>query len=346
MVIDPLLSIAVKNLRECVTLTVGAPPGQSTLLIYDEQSPLSTLITAAYLHILPEAAALNFDRTPSGEILKAISRLAPNDLVILVQSDSFRLNRFRIRIDLFNRRLKVIEHPHLARMRKDEFKTYLSALAYDPGYYRSVGPALKARIDRARQIQLFSGENLLSYDSEFETAKLNIGDYRGMKNTGGQFPIGEVFSEPKEITQVNGRVRLFAFGSKDFSVCFEEKPFSAIIENGILADAPDAPEAFHRILEDIRAEEKEVWLRELGFGLNRALTLKDRITDIGAYERMCGIHLSLGAKHALYPKPGFKPKKTKFHVDVFVTADQVEIDGETVFKDDKYFVPKEDADMR
>lgn len=30
---------------------------------------------------------------------------------------------------------------------------------------------------------------------------------QGMKNVGGTFPVGEVFTEPKELRQVNGEVR-------------------------------------------------------------------------------------------------------------------------------------------
>jgi hypothetical protein len=53
---------------------------------------------------------------------------------------------------------------------------------------------------------------------------------------------------------------------------------------------------------------------------------------------MCGIHLSLGSKHAIYAKPGLSRRKTKFHVDVFVAVDQVEIDGEVVFSGGAYRV--------
>ena len=37
--------------------------------------------------------------------------------------------------------------------------------------------------------------------------------------------------------------------------------------------------------------------------MNRALTATQRVSDIGTYERMCGIHLSLGAKHGVFDKP-------------------------------------------
>ena len=80
----------------------------------------------------------------------AIDALSPGDLVVLVQSTSFRLNEFRFRLELFDRKLKTIEHPHLGRMPDSELETFIDALAYDPDYYRTVGPALMERINRAR----------------------------------------------------------------------------------------------------------------------------------------------------------------------------------------------------
>lgn len=337
MTISSLLNRAQLNIHDTITLALGCVPNQRTLLVYDEQSDLAKLLGETYRAVLPNAATLNFDQTTAKEILSAIDALAPKALVVLIQSTSFRLNEFRIRVELFNRGLKVVEHPHLGRIREEETATYIDALSYDPAYYRSVGPALKRRIDRASRITVLCEGTELVYDSPFETAKLNIGDYTGMKNTGGQFPIGEVFSEPKEVRRVNGAVRIFAFGDLDFAVHAPSRPFSAMIEEGLLVAAPEAPTAFQAVLERIRSDEKEVWVRELGFGLNRALTRERRLSDIGAYERMLGIHLSLGAKHALYTKPGF-PKSGRFHVDIFAAVEGVEIDGERVFEKGHYTV--------
>ncbi len=58
------------------------------------------------------------------------------------------------------------------------------------------------------------------------------------------------------------------------------------------------------------------------------------MSDIGAYERMCGIHISLGAKHAIYNKPGLKRKEGKYHVDMFVDVTRVTVDGAILFTND------------
>jgi aminopeptidase len=337
MILPSLRDRARSNIRDCLTLALEWTSDAGALLVYDERSALARLLAEAYRDLLPGVPALNFDQVTAKEILIAFDLLSPKALVALIQSTSFRLSEFRIRLELFNRGLKVIEHPHLARMPETEHPIYVDALAYDPAYYRSVGPALKERIDRAGRIGVFCEGAELTYDSSFETARLNVGDYREMKNVGGQFPIGEVFSEPREVRRVTGALRIFAFGDADFTVHVPDRPFTVEVEGGILVAAPAAPKAFHAVLDQIRAEEREVWLRELGFGLNRAMTRIRRLSDISAYERMLGVHLSLGAKHPLYTKPGF-PKSGKFHVDIFADVERVVIDDEGVFEGGRYTV--------
>ena len=98
----------------------------------------------------------------------------------------------------------------------------------------------------------------------------------------------------------------------------------------------NATPAFQEVLDKITADEGEVWVRELGFGLNRAFTRTRRVDDIGTYERMCGIHLSLGAKHGVYPKPGFKRKDARYHIDVFAVTDAVYLGEERVYAEEQW----------
>lgn len=327
----------VQHLRDTITTAIGHAPSAKALIVLDRISPLAVLLGDAYCAVLPDAQVLDFDLTTPDAIRAAIDALLPGDLVVLVQSTSFRLNEFRFRLELFNRKLAVIEHPHLGRIPEEEHATFIDALAYDASYYRTVGPALKKRIDAAQRIVVRCKGTELVYESAFESAKLNIGDYTGMKNTGGQFPIGEVFTEPTSLAGVNGEALLFAFGDADFHVVVPEEPVRVVIKEGVLVDAPDAPPEFIAVLDQIRADE-ELWVRELGFGMNRALTRHRILTDIGSYERMCGIHLSLGQKHTIYAKPGFPKRSSRYHVDVFVDVTEVEIDGQIVFRDGAYCV--------
>lgn len=308
---------------------------QKALIVYDTQCNLSRLLMTAYRAQLPDALCLDFEKCDSDTILRELSKLAAYDLAVLIQSTSFRLSKFRIRIELFQRKIKVIEHPHLGRMQEKELQTYVNSLAYDPAYYRRLGPKLQQCIAGASEITLIGEKTCLQYKGPFLTPKLNIGDYSTMKNIGGQFPIGEVFTEAENLEDLNGSVTLFAFGDTQFGVHVPEHPFTAIIEKGILVDSPDAPEDFLFVLNAIREKEEVVWVRELGFGLNRAFSEKRRVSDIGTYERMCGIHLSLGCKHLQYKKDLFR-KKGGFHVDVFAKTKSVNIDGVTIYEDGHY----------
>ena len=330
---SPLHPQTVEHLRAMVSDAIQHREEHRALVIYDTQSPLASILLHAYREVLPDARYLDIDQTTPEEILQAIHELQSRDLVVLIQSSNFRLNEFRFRIVLFERSLKTIEHLHLNRMSEDQYQTYIDALAYDPAYYRTYGPALKRALDGASRVEVFCPGTVLTYDSPMEEAKLNIGDYTGMKNIGGTFPIGEVFTEPKEWAGVNGEVMIFAFAGFDHQVQFH-KPFKAVIKEGIL-DAPEAPTVFQETLAMIREEER-VMVRELGLGLNRALTKQRVVNDITAFERMKGVHLSLGEKHGVYKKPGLQPKKTRYHVDVFIDVERILVDGRALFEAGDY----------
>lgn len=327
------IDTAAAHLRDVLAQVVGHGPAHAALVVYDERTGLSRALAEGYRRNLPDAVFVDFDKVAPDEVLAAFRRLAPSDLVVLVQSTNFRLEAFRIRVELFKLGLKVIEHVHLSRMPGAQGAHYIESLAYDPAYYRGVGRALKERIDSASSAKVDSGGELLVFDSKLEPAKLNIGDYSGMNNVGGQFPIGEVFTEAQDLEAVNGRVRVHVFGDTSYLVNRPETPIMLIVERGRVVGAENATPEFERVLEIIRADEGEVWLRELGFGMNRAFTRERRVNDIGTYERMCGIHLSLGAKHGVYPKPGFKRKDARYHVDVFAVTEAVYLDDQRVYSD-------------
>ena len=335
---DAARELAAVNVRDVLTLALEHTPAHAALVVFDTRCELNLVLTAAYRSALPDAVFIDFDQVEPQAVLAAFAQLAPASLVVLIQSTSFRLEAFRIRIELFKQALKVIEHVHLARMPGSQGLLYIEALAYDPAYYRRVGQKLKARIEGARGGMLDSGGAQLHFGSPFEPARLNVGDYSGMKNVGGQFPIGEVFTEARELEAVSGRVRIFVFGDTAFLVNRPPRPITLIIERGRVTGSVDATPEFDIVLEQIRAHEGEVWVRELGFGMNRAFSQQRLVDDIGTYERMCGIHLSLGAKHGSYAKPQFRRKDTRYHVDVFAQTEGVYLDGERIYQDGAWTV--------
>jgi len=333
---EALSARAERNVRDILTHAL-LHTNRRAVVVADEGSDLSRTLAKAYRACLPDALYISFDAVSPEQVLQSFADLEAGDLVVLVQSTSFRLGAFRIRVELFKRGLKVIEHPHLARMPESEHDTYVDALAYDPAYYRGVGNELKRRIDSASGAIVDSGGERLVYASAFEPAKLNVGDYSGLANVGGQFPIGEVFTEPLELASVNGRVRIFVFGDTEFRVNVPPSPITLQIEQGKITSVLDSTPEFERVLAQIRADE-ELWVRELGFGMNRAMTAERRVSDIGTYERMCGIHLSVGAKHGVYGKPGLNRRHTRHHVDVFAMTESVTLGDEVVFRDGAWLV--------
>jgi leucyl aminopeptidase (aminopeptidase T) len=332
------IASATAHLRDVLDIAIEHGPARRALLVFDTRTGLSRALAQAYRNNLPDAQCIDFDAVGPDDVLAAFRSMAAGDLVVLVQSTNFRLEAFRIRVELFKLGLKVIEHVHLSRMPGVQGEHYIAALAYDPAYYRGVGQALKARIDAAGGAVVHGGGEELVFGSKLESAKLNIGDYSAMMNVGGQFPIGEVFTEACDLEAVNGRVQIHVFGDTSYLVNRPEQPITLLVERGRVVEAIDSTPAFDQVLANIRAEEGDVWLRELGFGMNRAFTRERRVDDIGTYERMCGIHLSLGAKHGVYQKPGFKRKDARFHIDVFAVTDAVYLDGERVYADGAWTV--------
>lgn len=232
----------------------------------------------------------------------------------------------------------MLEHPHLSRISDEEALTYVNALHYDIKNIREVGKRLKEKMDVSKNIHIDSNGAQLHFPVGVESAKLNIGDYSNMKNVGGQFPIGEVFTESKELKAVNGEVNIFAFADLSYRVNKPDKPITLTIKEGQVIACKNSTAEFDAVLALIRSEEEVVWVRELGFGLNRGMSKIKIVSDIGSYERICGVHLSLGAKHGMYAKPGFKRGDGKFHIDVFVDTSSVDIDNEQVFKDEAWLV--------
>ena len=323
---EATIAIAEKNVRDILTLAIEHTPNHSAIVVWDSQCDLALALTEAYRRCLPDATFIDFNSMKPEAVRAEFERLAPRDLVVLIQSTSFRLDAFRIRVELFKLALKVIEHPHLSRMPGAEALLYIDSLAYDPVYNRGVGNGLKAIFDITKIGVLDSGGEQLIFASGFEPAKLNVGDYRNRPNVGGQFPIGEVFTESKDLEAVNGRVRISSFGDTSFGVNKPEQPITLVIDKGRVIEAIHSTPEFDRVLANIRADEGDIWVREVGLGLNRTFTQDIIVSDIGTYERMCGVHLSLGCKHGSYNKPQIKKAAARHHVDVMVFTESFTLD--------------------
>lgn len=332
-----LITLATKHVRDVVEMAIEHDPAQQVLVIYDTDSDLARVLLDAYQTVLPNAQYVDFKQVDKQVVLDGIAGLSAKDLVVLIQSMDFRLNEFRIRIHLFEREIKVIDHQHLSRNTPDSYHTYIGALAYNPEWYRGVGHKLKDRLAKTAKLQILCEGTELVIPNGLEDPKPNLGDYREMKNIGGTFPIGEVFTEAVDLTATNGSLMIYAFADTDFNIAMHE-PFRIDIKDGIVVSWGDnTPQAFVDVIEKIKTNERPL-LREIGFGMNRAITRQNYLKDITAYERILGLHCSLGEKHTVYKKEGITAKDTRFHVDLFLDTKQVLADGTEIFKDGSYVV--------
>lgn len=332
---EALTELASKHIRDILEHSIEYRAPARALVVYDTENGLTNMLTAAYRTCLPEAQFLDFNSVSKEEVLAAFDMLSPNDLVVLIQTSNFRLDDFRIRLHLFQKKLKVIEHMHLYRNREEVWDVYINALAYDKEWYRAMGPAVSAKLARAQSLTITANDATLAVSGALEQPKLNIGDYRDMENVGGTFPIGEVFTEAKNFADMHGSFYIYAYAGPDFVIEMHE-PFRVDVENGLIVSwAENAPQSFIDIVNLIKEFERPL-IREIGFGLNRAITCERFLEDITAFERIYGMHFSLGEKHSVYKKDGIQTNKTKFHVDLFPLVDRVVTDKEVVFEGGKY----------
>ena len=212
-------------------------------------------------------------------------------------------------------------------------------IAFDDAecFHDVLGPKLKAKLETTQELRIVGGDVELVVTGGLETPKPNLGDYAGMENIGGTFPIGEVFTESRDFSRMNGSFMIYAYAGGDFSVNMH-KPFRVDVEEGVVVRwHENAPKSFVDIVEAIKLYERPL-IREIGFGLNRAITRERYLQDITAFERILGMHLSMGEKHSVFKKVGITTHKTKFHVDLFPVADRVTADGEVIFENGKYLL--------
>lgn len=244
---------------------------------------------------------------------------------------------YRIRLELFKRSLKVVEHVHLSLLPSAHYDAYVDALGFDPVEDGRIGRTLKERLDKCSVVEVESrygclcvvlvllivtimnnqlintcnsGGNVLRYEGGMEPALLNLGDYTGMKNVGGTFPVGEVFTEPRQLTSVNGTATLFGYPSLKRVLAVAPQPFQIRVKDGLIVECEEgAPAEFKELLRLINEGEGDAILREFGIGLNRAMGRLRPVAELTAFERQQGVHFSVGRKHTVYKKPGINYKK-------------------------------------
>jgi hypothetical protein len=287
-------------------------------------------------------ATTDLDVAPIGDpqidILKnELTSLPAWSIVILVQSTNFRLSTFRIRLELFHLGIHVVEFNHLAYILDTEFDTFADSLVCRTSEYVRIQNIFTWLMWAARstRIQSVNGDILTFWP--VEKVRGNTGDYSQSENKGWTFPIGELFTEAIDLSDLNGKCLIESFPREDFSVehC---TPFELVIQNGRVLPDENFPAPFAKLYNWIVQFEWEVMVRELWMGLNPAITTKTSLSDINFYERKTGIHLSLWKKHGIYGKKLPKTEIQRFHIDIFIAVDSVFVDENQVFENGKWIV--------
>jgi len=310
------------------------------LLVYDMNCLLARMLKEAYSSTIVEYRheMIDFNTVVEEDFLKRLEELPSHSLVILVQSGSFRTTKHHLRRDLVGFGHDVIEHARLGHNTVVEIKNYIASLVYDMPYYVKICDNINQLLCGGRReilIESLGGLRLI-IDSEYEKPILNTGDFSNIVVKSGGFPIGEIFTEARDLDAMSGELLVFGFPGLDHLTHFVDVPFVVRIEGGRLVKH-NGPVAFEEMLGMIRSEEEgEVWVREIGFGLNRGLGFEKRITEPTAFERFAGMHFSLGKKHDMYRKKISKNVLQKYHVDIFCLVERMSIGGVVVFENGRY----------
>jgi len=97
----------------------------------------------------------------------------------------------------------------------------------------------------------------------------------------------------------------------------------------------DSTPEFDRVIGNIRAMRAKFGCGNLVLVLNRAFTQERMVSDIGTYERMCGVHLSM-AQSTLYIRNriSISAGKPPVIISIFCAAQSVSLDGQCVYRED------------
>lgn len=303
-------------------------------VVYDDHSPLARLITQDIQNSELPIEYLAYSHEKQQEIREKILNLPEKTVVVMIQSTRFRLSPFRFRLDLFEKNLYCLELPHLQYIPEEEHRTFLQSLQYEDYtvYERYLSPILQTE-----NTYITSSQGNICVFGPTENIVSNDMEWHSRDNKGGTLPAGEVFTECKDLSSVNGVIDVIGFPHFSFAVEFLKTPCSLTITNGKIESFSHAPESMKEVLQTIQDAEGEILVREIGMGLNKHITIKHPIRDINACERMMGYHLSLGKKHTHFRKKLSSKEIQKYHIDFIIDVENCSSEsGKPVFKNGEF----------
>lgn len=334
---------ATKNILE-KNLTINESPYSENeiLLIYDLESPLSKLVAEAYIKNLEniKSESIDINTVDKEELIKRLWALKEFSTVVLVQSTNFRLDNFRIRLQLHNNWVWCLEHNHLQYMKDDEYENYADAIEYLTPYYDKLSANLKELCDSSQTMRFICHDwSVLNLDGGFEDMKQNTWNYE-WKRRGGTLPIWENFNEVLDFDKANGELSIVIYPWMDFQIRTVEKPFKIQIKNSLItSNDENTPEEFYELLKLIEtSEDNEVLLRELWFWLNPNLNNNKQLADVNFFERKAWFHVSIWKKHQMYRKKMHKSIVQRYHIDIFPDIKEIFVWDVKIFENDKYII--------
>ncbi len=341
------LDLATKNILENnLKLLDSRLLGKKIVLVYDTNSKLSTMIWESYsknLENFKNTQIIIFDETLDKEkenLKNSLLSLEEFSTVILVQSTSFRLDDFRIRLNLMNANIWCLEHYHLAYIKKEQYENYIDAIEYKTPYYLELSNKLEKAFNKANSMKVICNDwSIFEVTWWFEDLKKNTWDYE-ISSRWWTFPIWEVFNEAKIFDNVNWELAIYSYPDENFQVVFLEKPFVIKIEKSMIVSVSEnTPKSFLDLLEKIKkSENNEVMIRELGFGLNTWITREKKLSDVNAFERIAGFHISLGKKHNIYRKKLDNKVVQRYHIDIFPDVKEIIVDKKIIFENERFII--------
>src|SRR3989344_9503659 len=203
--------------------------------------------------------------------------------------------------------------------------------------YCTIPLIMEKLLQENTQLRIESGNDLvLEINSPLEKSLKNTGDFSDNPIVAAGFPIGEIFTEAKELDKMNGSVLVFGFPTLEHKTHFCE-PFEVQIKDGCVTDH-NGPALFEDILQRIASEEVNaaVQVREIGFGLNKGIGFRKTLHEPTSFERFAGMHFSLGLKHAMYGKKLCRKLYQKYHIDIFCKVKNGFIGDTQIMKEGKY----------
>jgi hypothetical protein len=144
---------AAGHLSMILSQSFKMKPSERVVVLADEQSDLSKIIRDAYCNVRPDSTVYDVGKESSETMLATIGELKENDLVVGVQTwhSSYLFNgsllptiflikwicinafvpEYRLRIELFRRKIKSADHVHLGLIPHAQYAAYIDSLAFN-----------------------------------------------------------------------------------------------------------------------------------------------------------------------------------------------------------------------